>query len=170
MHCISSYPAKDDQLDLDKILEMKKILPNCLIGYSDHSIGIDACIYAASIGAKIIEKHFTLSHNFSDFRDHKLSATPEEMRDLVKKIRKIEIIRGSRYKKITKKEKNNSIALRRSIAACNNIKKGSFIKREDLIMLRPGTGLAHTNYDFVIGKIAKIDIKKNQLIKKGLIK
>lgn len=170
MHCVSSYPAKDENLNLDAIYEMKKILPGCLIGYSDHSIGIDACIYASSIGAKIIEKHFTLSHNFSDFRDHKLSATPKEMTELVNKIRKVKIIKGSRYIKPSNDEKKNLTSLRRSIALKKNVSKNSKIRKDDLIMLRPGTGLDYRYLKKIIGKSAKVELKKNQLIKKNFFK
>ena len=166
MHCVSSYPAKAEQLNIDAILEMKKILPKCVIGYSDHSIGNEACIYAASIGAKIVEKHFTLSHDYSDFRDHKLSATPGEMAELVNKIRNIYTIKGSRYFKVTKEEIKNKVQLRRSIAVNRNISKGSKIKKKDLIMLRPGTGLNYKFFKKVIGRSAKVNLKKNQLIKK----
>ncbi len=169
MHCVSSYPAKAEQLNIDAILEMKKILPKCVIGYSDHSIGNEACIYAASIGAKIVEKHFTLSHDYSDFRDHKLSATPGEMAELVNKIRNIYTIKGSRYFKVTKEEIKNKVQLRRSIAVNRNISKGSKIKKKDLIMLRPGTGLNYKFFKKVIGRSAKVNLKKNQLIKKNQI-
>ena len=119
--------------------------------------------------ARIVEKHFTLSHDYSDFRDHKLSANPLEMSELVRKIRNIDTIKGSRYFKVTKKEIKNKDQLRRSIAVNKNISKGSKIKKIDLIMLRPGTGLNYNYIEKVIGKSARVNLKKNQLIKKNQI-
>ena len=89
MHCVSEYPAEDPMLW--KIDELRGKL-NRDVGYSDHTIGIDACIEAcAKHKAAIIEKHFTISHDFGDLRDHKLSATPEEMKELVRECKKIGI-------------------------------------------------------------------------------
>ena len=83
LHCVSSYPATFKELNLNSISFLKNKFPNYYIGYSDHSTGIEACINAAALGAKVIEKHFTLSHNFSNFRDHQLSANPIEMKEMV---------------------------------------------------------------------------------------
>ena len=101
MHCISSYPVNNKDLNLNVIKELKKNF-NLNIGYSDHSLGIDACKIAVSLGAKIIEKHFTLDKNFSNFRDHKLSADPKEMREIVNYIKDIELILGNGKKKSQK--------------------------------------------------------------------
>ena len=82
LHCISSYPAKDNNMNLNFISQMKKRykLP---VGFSDHSIGIEAPIVAASLGAKVIEKHYTLDNNFSNFRDHKISLNPFDFKKMV---------------------------------------------------------------------------------------
>tara|TARA_B100000686_G_scaffold350691_1_gene447336 strand:+ start:592 stop:1596 length:1005 start_codon:yes stop_codon:yes gene_type:complete len=169
LHCVSSYPAEKGELNLNSIRFLKKNFPDCYIGYSDHSIGIEACEVAASMGARIIEKHFTLNHNFSKFRDHKLSANPSEMKLLVKKIRNIEIMSGNFKKSITKSERKNKISIRRSIAANKILKIGQIIKESDLIMLRPGIGYNYNDRNFIIGKKVKKIIKKNQIISKNYL-
>ena len=169
LHCVSNYPAKVEELNLSSIRFLKKKFPDCYIGYSDHSIGIEACEVAASMGAKIIEKHFTLSHNFSKFRDHKLSANPSEMKLLVKKIRNIEIMSGNYNKNITRSEKKNKRSIRRSIAANRKLKIGHTIKESDLIMLRPGIGYDFSDRHIIIRKKIKKVIKKNEIIKKNYL-
>jgi len=170
LHCVSNYPALPEELNLNSIMFLKKKFPNCYVGYSDHSIGIEACMVAASMGAKIIEKHFTLSHNFSKFRDHKLSANPSEMSLLVKKIREIEIMRGKFYKIITKNEKKNKVNIRRSIAANKTLEIGHRIKESDLIMLRPGTGYEYKDRKFIIEKKVVKVIKKSEILKRNCIR
>lgn len=85
LHCVSEYPATNPHLE--RILSLANVWTR-YIGYSDHTVGIDACIEAAGLGAIVIEKHFTLSHDFGLLRDHKLSATPEELKKLVEEVRR----------------------------------------------------------------------------------
>ena len=91
-------------------------------------------------GAKIIEKHFTLNKNFSNFRDHKLSCDPRQMRELVKKIRLIEKLLGDDKIKISPCEKESLLSSRRSVGITRDLKKGNIITKNDLIMIRPGAG------------------------------
>ena len=83
LHCVSKYPALNKDLNLRSISFLKKKFPHYEIGYSDHSLNIDSCKIAMNLGASIIEKHFTLDKNFSNFHDHKISANPHELKDLV---------------------------------------------------------------------------------------
>ena len=170
LHCVSNYPAQPEELNLNSITFLKKKFPSCYVGYSDHSIGIQACIVAASMGARIIEKHFTLSHNFSKFRDHKLSADPKEMSLLVKRVREIQIMNGKFQKKITKNEKKNKIQIRRSIAANQILKIGDTITESHLIMLRPGIGYEYKERKLIIGKKVVKVIKKNEIINRNSIR
>jgi Sialic acid synthase len=87
LHCVSAYPVPENQINLSYIHKLSLEL-NCTVGYSDHSLGIDASALAVACGARKIEKHFTLDNNFSDFQDHKISSDPNEMMQLVKRIRK----------------------------------------------------------------------------------
>ena len=137
LHCISSYPAKDNSLNLMSIKYLSDKYKEINIGYSDHSVGSDACITAAALGAKIIEKHFTLSNNFSNFRDHKLSLNPADMKIMVKKIRKVEVQLGKYEKIIGKTEKKLIPLTRRSMIAKKSTNKNQLMTVYNTSFLRP---------------------------------
>ena len=86
LHCVSSYPVPYNQANLASITYLKNLFTDMEIGYSDHTLGLDAAVFSVFAGARIIEKHFTLNKNFSNFRDHQLSADPKEMSQLVEKL------------------------------------------------------------------------------------
>ena len=90
MHCVSNYPTDLGDANLKRILKLKEHFP--IVGYSDHTLGIDSCIVAVSLGAKIIEKHFTLDKTRSTFHDHQLSADPDDFQEMVTRIRLVETI------------------------------------------------------------------------------
>jgi N,N'-diacetyllegionaminate synthase len=94
LHAVTAYPCPPEQVNLAAIPMLADEL-GCPIGYSDHTLGIEACVQAATLGACILEKHVTLSHDFSDFRDHQLSANPEELRELVTAVDRANVLRGS---------------------------------------------------------------------------
>tara|TARA_B100001559_G_C16498002_1_gene621839 strand:+ start:1472 stop:2485 length:1014 start_codon:yes stop_codon:yes gene_type:complete len=164
LHCVSSYPVPDNEANLAKIKYLKDRYKKAVIGYSDHTIGIDCCIYAALLGARIIEKHFTIDKNYSDFRDHQLSADPNEMKLLVNKIRKTEIVLGEENNFNQKCELENKILLRRSIAASRDLNIGQIINSEDLLWVRPGNGFQSGEEYFLTGKRIKHSLKKGQII------
>ena len=164
-HCISSYPVPDKDANLKLISKMILEYPNAKIGYSDHTIGIEACLTAVSLGAKIIEKHFTIDKNYSDFRDHQLSSDPTEFKNLVESIRKVENLLGDGEELIQESEKENIIQLRRSIAAKKDLPKGHIIEIDDLIWVRPGIGIPPGKENQVCGMILNKNILKGQIIK-----
>ena len=112
MHCVSMYPTPNVKANLNMIQFMKKNYKSAIIGYSDHTLGIKACEYAALMGAEIIEKHFTLNKKFSKFRDHKLSADPKEFKEMVNNIKLIYQMKGSVKDKLSKEELSNKIGMR----------------------------------------------------------
>ena len=128
------------------------------IGYSDHTLGIEAAILATALGAKIIEKHFTLDKNFSDFRDHQLSADPPEMRDLVKQIRLTSSMLGENRKQVENCEEEVVTAIRRSIVAGRDMPVGHHVDMSDLTWLRPSGGLIPGKEKVLIGKRLKRDV------------
>jgi sialic acid synthase SpsE len=159
LHCVSSYPTENKDANLLAIRFLKNKL-DYEIGYSDHTIGIFACKVAFSLGARVIEKHFTLSHNFSKFRDHKISATKDQLQDLNKFILKFIEISGLENKIITFNEKLNINNSRRSPYANKDLKTGHFIKSKDIIFLRPKKYFSTENYLKILGKKIIKDIKK----------
>lgn len=163
LHCNSAYPTPDRDANLNVIKSFAKKF-NCKIGYSDHTEGFEASLSAVSLGAKIIEKHFTLNKNM-DGPDHKSSLDPNEFKNLVKSIRKVENLLGSEKKFITKSESSNRRLVRKSIVARKFIEKGDKFSFENLALKRPGTGLEPKMLNKLINKIAKKNFKKDQQIK-----
>jgi sialic acid synthase SpsE len=137
LHCISSYPAEDKSLNLMSIKYLADKYKDINIGYSDHSVGYDACVTSVALGARIIEKHFTLNNNFSNFRDHKLSLNPVDMEIMVKKIRKVEMQLGKYEKVIQKNEKKLISVARRSMIAKKSINKNEKVTFQNTSFLRP---------------------------------
>ena len=163
LHCISSYPTSTEDVNLRSIpfIEQTFDLP---VGFSDHLPGIVASQIAVALGARVIEKHFTLNKNKSEFRDHKLSADVGEMKALVNSIRVIEKMLGEYKKEPANKELKNIKLMRRSLAAKKFIPKGTVITKTMLTALRPATGFSPILIDKIVGKKALQDIKKGELL------
>ena len=168
LHCVSSYPAKNDILQLSLIGELKKQfkLP---IGYSDHSIGFNQPLAAVAAGASVIEKHVTISKKKMG-PDHKSSMEINDFKLLIKKIRELEIIMGNPQKKLSKAEKEIKLVARKSIVTNTFLKKGCIIKKKHISFKRPGTGISPMLIKKVLGKKLISNIKKNKVIKLSNIK
>ena len=164
LHCVTSYPVAPKYANLNSIPYLIKNY-NLNVGYSDHTIGPEACLAAVSLGARIIEKHFTLNKKFSNFRDHSLSADFLEMSHIVSSIRKIEDLLGGFNKKIQPIEKKLMQAIRRSTFASKNILKDTRITLSNIKFLRPQKKNSTLDYEKVLGKNAKKTILENQIIK-----
>ena len=115
LHCVSSYPADKNKLNLNLIKKLKEIF-NLEIGYSDHSLGAEACLAAVAMGAKVIEKHVTLSRN-SRGPDHKSSMEIRDFKLMVEQIRNLEIMMGLSKKEVFKDEKEIQKVARKSIVS-----------------------------------------------------
>ena len=163
LHCTTLYPAPKKYLNLNVITNLRRIFKQD-IGYSDHSTGILSPVIAVSLGATIIEKHFTLNKKMTG-PDHKTSLEPKEFKQLVDVIRKTEISLGSHEKKITNCEKKNKIIARNSIFARKKINKNQKFTEDNLIVKRPATGISPMLWKKIIGKKAKKIFLKDDLIK-----
>ena len=163
LHCTSSYPAPIEELNLNAIKFLKDKL-KIKLGYSDHSISTLVPIIANNLGAILIEKHFTLNKDFKG-PDHKSSITPKEFAKVVEDIKLANICLGEYKKKCTFSEKKNKNLVRKSIYAFKDIKKGEIFTENNLITLRPDTGISADNWDNIIGKKSKFNFYKNQKIK-----
>lgn len=166
LHCVSNYPTNPEDANLTRINLLRMSFPDCTIGYSDHTLGNLASISAVALGARIIEKHFTLDKNYSSFRDHALSADPSEMTELVKCIREVEMM-ISESQKI---DHDRFIVSRRSIAINKNMKKGEILKTENLCWVRPGEGFRPGEENKVLGKMLVKDIKARTILSKSHFK
>ncbi|MFA6551131.1 MAG: N-acetylneuraminate synthase [Patescibacteria group bacterium] len=165
LHCTTNYPCAQNKVNLRAMLTMRQKLP-VLVGYSDHTSGIQVPIMAAVLGACLIEKHFTLNKNMPG-PDHKASLEPLELKAMVEAMRQAPIILGSKIKKPNVSEIAMIKTVRKSIVAGKNIKKGEIFSNLNLAIKRPGTGLAPKYYHAIIGRVAKKDIKADALIKKS---
>ena len=163
LHCVSCYPTEKKEVNLLSIRNMKNNF-GVEYGYSDHTIGVEACLCAASLGARIIEKHITLDKDFSNFRDHKLSSDYNELRELVKQIRKIELILGNKFKKIQKGENRILKAVRRKPFASKKIKKNDKFTEKNLNFLRSSISFKKTDINKLINKKSKKVFRINQMI------
>lgn len=163
MHCVSEYPCPPEHLNLKAIknLREKFDLP---VGLSDHVLEIETVSAAVALGAVAVEKHF--SRNRMQYGpDHKVSLIPEELKDMVKRIRNVEKALGSGEKVMIKEESKFVPIFHKCITAKADIPKGTIITKNMLCAKRPGGGLAPKLVDQVIGKMAKEDIKEDSLIK-----
>lgn len=163
LHCNTEYPTPDKDVNLFSITDIKENFPECLVGFSDHSVGYTAAIGAAMLGIVLIEKHFTLDKNM-DGPDHKASATPEEMAMLVENVRRIAVMAGSNRKVVTESEKKNKIVARKSVVANKNIKKGEVFTELNITCKRPGNGISPMMWYEVLGKTAEKDFEEDELI------
>jgi sialic acid synthase SpsE len=154
LHCVSCYPVPPEQANLLSIPVLSSALRKT-VGYSDHTIGFDAAPLAVALGARIIEKHFTLDRHFSDFRDHLLSLDPDGMCELVARVRTATRLLGVRSKTISPCEEAIGGAIRRSIVAAADLEAGHRIQGSDLTWIRPGGGLVPGEEAALIGRILK---------------
>jgi sialic acid synthase SpsE len=161
MHCTSIYPAVPEELNLKKITTLQGY--NYITGYSDHSKGILASIAAVTLGAKVIEKHFTLNNNDTG-PDHSFSAKPKEFRQLVSCIREIEKSLGSEKLKPSPKEMELRNSYRRSIVAARDIQINEIITEEMINFKRPGNGLKPYEKEKVLNKKVIRALNKDNMI------
>ena len=162
LHAVSNYPCRVEELNLRCIITLRKTF-GYIVGFSDHSLGIIAPLVAIALGAKVVEKHFTLDRNMAG-PDHRASLEPKEFKEMIKKIRMFEKSLGDGIKKPTRSERENIKLLRRSVVSRVDIPKGARIKWSMLCVKRPGTGISSRYIDKIIGKRAKVFIKKGMLI------
>ena len=162
LHCTSEYPAPISSINL---LAMKTIEKNLgvRVGYSDHSLGIEVAISAVALGAKVIEKHITLSRNMEG-PDHQSSIEPDEFKLMVDSIRNIERALGDGVKSPTNQEIKNRIAARKSIVAKRGIAIGEEFTADNMDIMRPGDGISPMLWDEVLGQKAKKNYEKYDFI------
>lgn len=167
LHCVTSYPVPDEQANLSALIDLATL--SAPIGYSDHTLGSTACLGAVALGARVIEKHFTLSHALSDHRDHALSAEPEEFAAMVRGIRRLERMLGRARKEPQPCEIEILPQVRRSIVAARDIPPGTALTENDLCFLRRGGGLACTEIDRVIGTVTRTPLRAGDPIDQGAV-
>ncbi len=163
LQCTSMYPINDLDVNLNVIPRLKN-LTGLTIGYSDHTAGSKALIYSAAIGAEILEFHFTDNRQAKEFRDHKVSLTPQEVITLRKELKSLGKMKGDCIKQPARIEIDNRhhISFRRAVYPVRDIPAGRILEEHDLICLRPNHGIDARDFERVIGKKVKMNIKKHQ--------
>ena len=166
LQCTSSYPTPDCDVNLNAMLHLKDEF-NLPVGYSDHTEDTEAVLIAVSMGAQIIEKHFTDTRENKIFRDHKVSITKEEYIELKKKIKRIKSLQGNYHKKPTQSEiqSKHTQSFRRALYAKKDIKKGEIFTEENIDYLRPLEGMCASRYYDLIGQKAETNFKKSTALK-----
>ncbi|MGY5142935.1 MAG: N-acetylneuraminate synthase family protein [Candidatus Nitrosopumilus sp. bin_32a] len=158
MQSITQYPSKISDANL-KVLQTFKNKFNLNVGYSDHSPGSLVSLSSVALGACVIEKHFTLDPTMSG-PDHPHSMSPDNFESMVKEIRTLENALGTGIKKVETSEKQTRVIQRRGIWTIKPIKKGEKFTRENIRSLRPVKGLSSSNYEQLLGKISKCNLKE----------
>jgi N,N'-diacetyllegionaminate synthase len=164
LHANTQYPTPIRDVNLNAMMTIQKSL-GVQVGYSDHTLGIEVDIAAVAMGASVIEKHFTLDNSMQG-PDHKASLEPDELIQMVKSIRNIEIALGSSEKKPSHSESENIKIARKSIVALNTIKEGDILSQNNLTIKRPGNGISPMRWDELIGKVSDRNYEKDELISK----
>lgn len=162
LHCNTEYPTPYEDVNLRAMQTIRDEL-GVSVGYSDHTDGIEIPIAAAALGAAVIEKHFTLDKNMEG-PDHKASLEPDELREMIRAIRNIELSLGDGRKIPSASEKKNMDIVRKSIVAKCDIAQGEILTEENITTKRPGSGLSPMRWREVMGTKAIRDFKEDELI------
>lgn len=158
LKCTSTYPASPENTNLVTIPAMHEMFPDCIIGLSDHTMGIGAAIASVALGARVIEKHFTLNRSDGGV-DSTFSMEPDEMRSLVIESERAFMALGDVQLTVQEAEKK-SLQFKRSIYVVKDIKQGELFTQDNLRVIRPGDGLHPKYYPLLLGKEAPSDLKK----------
>lgn len=163
LQCTANYPIQDTEANINVIKTFREKF-DVLVGYSDHSQGVGASPYAVAVGAKVIEKHFTLDKNMEG-PDHKASVTPDELRQLVSDIRRVENYLGSGIKMPSCSEQMTRKSLQKCLVASRTIKAGEVFDNNNIVAKRTnGVGISALYFDDVVGRTAGTDYKVNDMI------
>ena len=160
LHCTTNYPTPYEEVNL-KSMQTLAATFKLPVGYSDHTLRIEVPVAAVAMGAKIIEKHFTLNKKLPG-PDHKASLEPDELKEMIKAIRNIEVALGDGVKKPNKSETEIMKVARRSLVATRDIRVGEIIKEADIAIKRPGTGILPKFKEIIIGMKLVNDIGQDE--------
>lgn len=163
LHAITSYPTHPEHVNLRAMQTLAASFPDLAVGYSDHTLGPVACICAAAMGARVLEKHFTFDQQ-AEGPDHVLSADPAEMRGIVEAVRSFEVMRGSGVKEPAASEKSTRVNNRKSLVVAHAIKAGETFTAAHLSIKRPGYGIAPKCFDEIVGRIAEKDLAADEVL------
>ena len=162
LHANTMYPTPMEDVNLRAMVTIGNTF-DIAYGYSDHTLGIEVDIASVAMGATVIEKHFTLDKSMNG-PDHKASLEPNELKEMVKAIRNIEIALGSKIKKPSKSEQPNIEIGRKSIVAKTKINKGEMFTKDNITIKRPGNGINPMRWDEILGTYAQKNYNNEEKI------
>lgn len=165
LHCTTNYPCPPEEVNLAAMQAMMDEL-GVLVGYSDHTLGTQVPVMAATLGACMLEKHFTLDKTAKG-PDHKASINLGELADMVQSVKQANTILGSSVKKPNKSEERMMRDVRKSVVSLKSIKKGEKLTEENIGIKRPGTGLAPSESKSILGKTATRALAEDVLLKRS---
>ena len=174
MQCNTNYTASTENfkyIQLNVLKSYAQMFPNAILGLSDHTLGHTTVLGAVTLGAKVIEKHFTNSNDLEG-PDHKFSMTPTTWKEMIERTRELELALGGTIKKVEENESETHVLQRRCLRATSNLKKGQTITKNMISALRPAPSCSILPYDIenIIGKTINRDIVKGQDFKWGYFK
>ncbi len=163
LQCTANYPISDSEANLSVINTFKKTF-DVLVGYSDHTVGTGAAAFAIPMGAKVVEKHFTLDKS-QEGPDHRASLSPDELKEFIKIVRKVDAFMGSSIKKPNLSETRTRASLQKCLVANRDIKEGEQFTELNVVAKRTGgQGISPIYYQDIIGKVSNKPYSKNQIL------
>ena len=163
LHAITSYPTHPENVNLAAVQTLMREFPQLDVGYSDHTLNPVACLCAAAMGARVLERHFTYDKK-AEGPDHRLSADPAEMKWLVESVRSFEVMRGNGIKRPAESERTTRINNRKSVVLTRAVKADERLTYTDLAIKRPGTGIAPRLFERVIGRTVRSDMEADAIL------
>ena len=164
MQCTLCYPTKPKDSNLSAIIELKKNFPNNLIGFSDHTLGINIASSSVLFGVRAIEKHFTINKKLKKSADHWLSINHKELGKLRKNVNELIPSIGNYKKNVLKCEIKTRLNARRSLVARHNIQKGEKLTLKNIVGKRPGGGISPDKFEKLLGKVTLKNFKQDEKI------
>ncbi len=163
LHCVSLYPAGLEQVNLSAMVELRERL-GLTVGYSDHTLGLDAALMSLALGARVVEKHFTLDRNYSAFRDHSLSSEPMEFFRLAEALNSADAMMGKGFSDEERVDSATRKAARRCIVTKRAIDAGAQLTADDLDYIRPATGFSPADAHKIIGRRAVTSLPAHHVL------
>ncbi|MFA6091812.1 MAG: N-acetylneuraminate synthase family protein [Elusimicrobiota bacterium] len=164
LHCTLTYPTPFEDANLRMIPLMQSVFPECPIGLSDHTYGVNVAIAATALGCKMMEKHYTLDKGLPDSPDHKFGVDPKELKSLVDGTRQVFAALGNAAKRPVASEAPAKAGARRSVVTTQPVAAGQRLEESALDCKRPGTGISPKHFDLVLGRRAKKDIPADTVL------
>ncbi|MEQ9440560.1 MAG: N-acetylneuraminate synthase family protein [Cyclobacteriaceae bacterium] len=168
LQCTAMYPIRFEDANLS-VMSLYKNVTQLPVGYSDHTVGSTALEVAVAMGAEILEFHFTDTREGKSFRDHQVSLTNQEVKQLIRKIRDIQVLKGNYLKRPLPIEADHKVSFRRAVYPKTDLPAGTLLSEENLCCLRPNHGIDARNFEQVIGKRLTTDVKAHQKLEWNIL-